>query len=105
MSEQSMRERIARAIEPETFLLPHIRLYQADYDRAYAKADAVLAELEPMIAAARAEALEEAARACERRAADTGSRDAYAALDVMSYRSACDGCAFDIRALKDKQVP
>lgn len=44
-------------------------------------------------------ALEEAARACERRRDMTGEQSAYAVLDVESYTSACSGCAYDIRAL------
>jgi hypothetical protein len=51
---------------------------------------------------ARAEALEEAAVVCEARRDKTGPQDAYAVLDVPSYVSACNGCASDIRALKDK---
>ena len=50
---------------------------------------------------ARAEALEEAALACEARRDATGPQDAYAVLDVASYGSACKGCAHDIRALKE----
>lgn len=51
---------------------------------------------------ARAEALEEAALACERRRDETGPQEAYAVVDVESYISACGGCAAAIRALKDK---
>lgn len=53
---------------------------------------------------ARAEALEEAAGACERRRDETGAREAYAVLDVESYTSACSACAYDIRALKEPKI-
>ncbi|PWC54630.1 hypothetical protein [Azospirillum sp. TSO22-1] len=32
-------EAVARALEPETFLLPRLNLYKADYDRDYAAAE------------------------------------------------------------------
>jgi hypothetical protein len=51
----------------------------------------------------RTAALEEAARMCERRRDTTGEQSAYAVLDVQSYTSACSGCAYDIRALKDER--
>lgn len=54
------------------------------------------------ITSTRNDALEEAARACERRGDETGPQEAYAVLDIESYTSACGGCAYDIRALKDK---
>ena len=37
------REGLARVIDPEVFKLPRVNLYKADYERAYARADAVLA--------------------------------------------------------------
>jgi hypothetical protein len=39
-------ERVARAIEPETFLLPRINLNKAVYERAFKWARSALAEIE-----------------------------------------------------------
>lgn len=43
----TMIERVARAIDPETFNLPRINLYRSDYERAYAKARAALQAIDP----------------------------------------------------------
>lgn len=39
---ETVLEKVARSIEPETFLLPRINLYKANYDRAFAKARAAI---------------------------------------------------------------
>lgn len=49
MTRRAVLEKMARAIEPETFKLPRINLYKQDYDRAYQKAEAALAAA-PLIA-------------------------------------------------------
>ena len=58
----------------------------------------IIPRMQQTIRAARAEALEVAAQACEARRDRTGPQSSYAVLDVNSYVSACDGCAYDIRA-------
>lgn len=40
-----IRDEIAKIIDPETFARPRINLYKSDYERAYAKADAIIAAL------------------------------------------------------------